>query len=229
MVAEAGRPYGIGPGSPNYIERIESGLVSYGADTDDASNPFELGLGRFIDIDQPHDFVGKQALQALREAGLKRRFMGLLIGGEPFAGTNESRWRLSWDDGRYAGYASATAYSPRAGSNIAVAMVSSEVIDAGAPVTVHTGTGDLDAKVVELPIIYAERRFQWSVDDRQIDGGVSAIALFCEFVRYPLAFVQTGEARILNRGDMYEHIIAVLIGIDKAIPFLGVKPFHSAL
>ncbi|MGB1872039.1 MAG: glycine cleavage T C-terminal barrel domain-containing protein [Candidatus Puniceispirillaceae bacterium] len=153
MVAEAGRPYGIGPGSPNYIERIESGLVSYGADTDDASNPFELGLGRFIDIDQPHDFVGKQALQALREAGLKRRFMGLLIGGEPFAGTNESRWRLSWDDGRYAGYASATAYSPRAGSNIAVAMVSSEVIDAGAPVTVHTGTGDLDAKVVELPII----------------------------------------------------------------------------
>ena len=153
IVAEAGKPYGIGPGTPNYIERVESGLVSYGADTDDDSNPFELGLGRFVDIDQPHDFAGKQALRKLRDAGVKRRFMGLIIDGDPFTGTNESRWRLSWADGAYAGYASASAYSPRVGSNIAVAMVNSEVIDASAPVTVHTGADDLGARVVELPII----------------------------------------------------------------------------
>ena len=153
LVAEAGEPYGIGPGTPNYIERVESGLISYGADTDDASNPFELGLGRFIDIDQPHDFVGKQALKALRAAGVTRRFMGLLIEGDPFAGTNESPWRLSWRDGKHAGYASASAYSPRVGSNIAVAMVASEVIDAGAPVVVHTGAGERAAIVVELPIV----------------------------------------------------------------------------
>ena len=42
MVAEAGEPYGIGPGAPNYIERIESGLLSVGADTDDDTNPFVL-------------------------------------------------------------------------------------------------------------------------------------------------------------------------------------------
>jgi glycine cleavage system aminomethyltransferase T len=153
IVAEAGKPYGIGPGTPNYIERVESGLVSYGADTDDASNPFELGLGRFVDIDQPHDFAGKEALRKLRDAGVKRRFMGLIIDGEPFAGTNESRWQLSWGDGAYAGYASASAYSPRVGSNIAVAMVNSEVIDASAPVTVHAGADDFGARVVELPFI----------------------------------------------------------------------------
>ena len=153
LVAAAGAPYGIGPGTPNYVERVESGLISYGADTDDASNPFELGLGRFIDIDQPHDFAGKPALQALREAGIKRRFMGLLIDGAPFNGTNEAWWDLSWRDGDYAGYASASAYSPRAKSNIAVAMVNSEVIQAGTPVTVHTDTGDLRARVVELPIV----------------------------------------------------------------------------
>ncbi|MEC8642040.1 MAG: glycine cleavage T C-terminal barrel domain-containing protein [Pseudomonadota bacterium] len=153
LVAAAGKPYGIGPGTPNYVERVESGLISYGADTDDASNPFELGLGRFIDIDQPHDFAGKAALQALRDAGVKRRFMGLLIDGDPFTGTNEARWQLSWHNGEYAGSASAAAYSPRAGSNIAVAMVNSEVIDADAPVSVHTDTGDLGARVVELPIV----------------------------------------------------------------------------
>ena len=153
LVAEAGSSYGIGPGTPNYIERIESGLISYGADTDDASNPFELGLGKFIDIDQAHDFAGKQALHALREAGVTRRFMGLLIDGDPFAGTNEAPWQLTWRGGYDAGYASASAYSPRVKSNIAVAMVRSEVIEAAAPVKVHTGAGDLDARVVELPII----------------------------------------------------------------------------
>ena len=153
IVAEAGKPYGIGPGTPNYIERVESGLISYGADTDDASNPFELGLGKFVDIDQPYDFAGKQALMALREAGVKRRFMGLLIDGDPFTGTNEARWQLSWRDGENAGYAAAAAYSPRVGSNIAVAMVHTEVINAAAPVIVHTGAGNLGARVVELPII----------------------------------------------------------------------------
>ena len=153
LVAEAGAPYGIGPGTPNYIERVESGLVSYGADTDDAANPFEFGLGRFMDMDQDRDFVGKTALRTLQEAGLKRRFMGLLIEGDPFTGTNESPWRLSWDDGKYAGFASASAYSPRAKSNIAVAMVNIETIDAAAPVLVHTGAAALPARVVELPII----------------------------------------------------------------------------
>ena len=35
IVKEAGKPWGIGPGNPNMSERIESGLLSYGSDTDD--------------------------------------------------------------------------------------------------------------------------------------------------------------------------------------------------
>ena len=151
-VAEAGKPYGIGPGTPNYIERVESGLVSYGADTDDMTNPFELGLDRFMNVDQPHDFVGKSALQAIRDKGVSRRFMGLLIGGEPFATTNENWWNLSWNNA-YAGYVCASAYSPRAQSNVAVAMVNMDAIDSGTTVDVHTESGIRQAEVVQLPII----------------------------------------------------------------------------
>ena len=79
--------------------------------------------------------------------------MGLLIEGEPFATTNESPWQLSNSHGGYAGYASASAWSPRANSNIAVAMVSVEDIESGNGVVVHTEAGDLKAQVVELPII----------------------------------------------------------------------------
>jgi aminomethyltransferase len=105
-----------------------------------------------MDIDQPHDFVGKSALKDIRDRGVTRRFMGLMIDGAPFQGTNEHWWDLT-SDGAYAGYACASAYSPRAQSNIAVAMVKTDVIDRGAQVNVHTETGIRTADVVQLPII----------------------------------------------------------------------------
>jgi hypothetical protein len=52
-VKEAGAPFGIGPGAPNDIERLESGLISYGADMRRQSlpaNPFEMGFGGMIDL-----------------------------------------------------------------------------------------------------------------------------------------------------------------------------------
>ena len=53
------------------------GLISYGADTDDVTTPFELGMDKYIDVDQQEDFIGKKSLRTLREAGVKRRLMGL--------------------------------------------------------------------------------------------------------------------------------------------------------
>ena len=68
LVAKAGAPFGIGPGTPNYVERLK-GLISYGADTDADTNPFELGMDNFINLDQPHEFIGKSALKAIKVAG----------------------------------------------------------------------------------------------------------------------------------------------------------------
>jgi aminomethyltransferase len=152
IVAEAGKPYGIGPGTPNYIERVESGLISYGADTDEMSNPFELGMDRLIDLDQPQDFVGKAALSDIKARGATRRFMGLIIDGEKFTSTNESRWPVEWN-GANAGYVSASAYSPRLDANIAMAMVSVAAIASGDKVHVLNETGRLTAKIVTLPMI----------------------------------------------------------------------------
>ena len=134
----------------DYIERVESGLISYGADTDDAANPFELGLGRFMN-DQGHDFAGKTALRGIRESGVTRRFMGLLIEGEPFRETNESPWQLGWDGGKFAGFA-LRAYSPRAKSDYFVAMVNIEPMKRALGAGAHPGPV-LQPSVVELPIL----------------------------------------------------------------------------
>ena len=43
---EAGKEHGIQPGHTSSIRRIEGGMLSYHADADINTNPFELGLDR---------------------------------------------------------------------------------------------------------------------------------------------------------------------------------------
>ncbi len=152
MVAAAGAPYGIGPGAPNYIERLESGLISYGADTDEKTTPFELGLDRFIDLQQENDFIGKAALIELKAAGVKRRFVGLKLDGDPFDILSEDRFFVLFEGG-CAGYVSAAAYSPRVGSNIAVGMVSMDAIKANSGVSVMIWGRQHLAEIVRLPFL----------------------------------------------------------------------------
>ena len=152
LVAKVGAPYGIGPGTPNYVERLESGLISYGADTDADTNPFELGMDNFINLDQPHEFIGKSALKAIKAAGVKRRFIGLLIDGAPFKEGNEHRWDVTLN-GAYAGFASACAYSPRVGSNIGVGLISTAAIDAQDGVAVVTDDCVLPSRAAPFPLI----------------------------------------------------------------------------
>lgn len=71
LVAGAGEPYGIAPGTPHHMERIENGLLSYGSDTDDDTDPVEAGLGQWCDLDRP--FIGRDAIVARHEEPADRR------------------------------------------------------------------------------------------------------------------------------------------------------------
>ena len=44
LIWKAGEPYNIWPGSPNLIERIEGGLMSYGNEFNRSNNPLECVL-----------------------------------------------------------------------------------------------------------------------------------------------------------------------------------------
>jgi len=150
IVKEAGQPYGIGPGSPNYIERLESGLLSYGADTDDSTNPFEVGLGKFVSLDREDDFIGKKALSDIKQNGIARQFVGYIIEGEPLAAGNQHRWPVK-DNEVFIGFVSASAWSPRIGQNIGVGLIETAFSEAGTEVTIQTDDGDVQAIVSKLP------------------------------------------------------------------------------
>ena len=69
-IMAAGAPFGLKPGHTSSIRRIEGGMLSYHADMDLMTNPFELGLDRLVCLDMPHDFIGKSALQNIKETGV---------------------------------------------------------------------------------------------------------------------------------------------------------------
>ncbi len=152
-VREAGRPHGIGPGAPNDIERIESGLLSWGADCRlqvDPANPFELGLDAFVDLDVDHDFVGKQALQRIHATGPERRRVGFWIDGAEVSGNSEPlEIRLRE---RKVGSLHEMAHSPRLGRNIGLGLIDIEIDDESGLQIIADGTPRA-LEICRLPFI----------------------------------------------------------------------------
>lgn len=76
-IMEAGREFDILPaglGSRDSL-RFESGLPLYGHELEAHITPLEAGLGFFVKLDT--DFIGRDALAALKEKGVPRKLVGL--------------------------------------------------------------------------------------------------------------------------------------------------------
>ena len=149
-IMRAGQPFGLRPGHTSTVRRIEGGMLSYHADMDINTNPFELGLDRFIDLDMDADFIGKDALRQIKSTGVKRRQIGVVIDGPPLAQPNTRFWPLSIV-GQPIGKVTSAVYSPRLKKNIALAMVDSAHAALGTEFSVSAAQGDRIAVAVEKP------------------------------------------------------------------------------
>jgi len=117
-----GTPLGLKPGHTSSIRRIEAGMLSYHADMNLANNPFELGMGRLVDLDMEADFVSKAALTKIKDTGVSQQLVGLEIDGDPFVGSNDFFWPIL-KDGAKVGTVTSAIYSPRLEKNIALALI----------------------------------------------------------------------------------------------------------
>jgi aminomethyltransferase len=60
--------------------RLEAAMNLYGNDMDESQNPLESGLSWTVSFENPaRDFIGRKALEALKSAGLQRKFVALLL------------------------------------------------------------------------------------------------------------------------------------------------------
>jgi aminomethyltransferase len=149
-IMAAGQPFGLAPGHTSTIRRIEGGMLSYHADADSHTNPYEVGLGRLVDLDMPAQFIGKAALQRIHEQGVRRKQIGLFIEGAALTGPNTEFWAVT-AGGKTVGKVTSAVHSPRLGYNIALAMVDIDYTDLGTSLEVQIPLDARPALVVEKP------------------------------------------------------------------------------
>jgi len=147
-IMEAGKEHGLKPGHTSTIRRIEGGMLSYHADADINTNPFELGLDRLVSLDNDINFVGKDALKKIKQDGIKRKQIGLEIDCKPLTGPNTTFWPLKINDQKVGKITSAV-YSPRLKKNIALAMIEIEQSEIGTKLEVITNEGKYNCEVVK--------------------------------------------------------------------------------
>ena len=150
MLWQAGQNLNISAGTPNVILRLEGGILSYLADIDRTNNPYEVGLGWMVDLDQEDDFIGKEALHEIKRKGPIKKLMGAEIKGDPITVFNEEHWPVFV--GRKAiGSMNALVYSPRLNKNICYTILDIEHAKSGQEIIIRSPEEELLATTVDLP------------------------------------------------------------------------------
>ena len=156
IVYEAAQEFNGRVIAPNTIRSIEGGILSYGGDFGREHNPFTIGLGRLVNLDQEIDFIGKEALKAIKEKGLTEKLVGIELEGGPILKAPENFWPVS-SNNKKVGRLSRAFFSPRLKKNIGLAIIDIDFAEEGTTVSVASPNGDLTSKVVSLPWFQADK------------------------------------------------------------------------
>lgn len=127
--------------------RLEAGLNLYGTDMDENITPLECGLGWTVAWEpRERDFIGRHALEAQRQGGVRRKRVGLVLEGR---GVLRSHQRVIVQ-GVGEGEITSGTYSPSLKVGIALARVPVGIKDS---CQVEIRGKILSARVVSLPFV----------------------------------------------------------------------------
>jgi len=145
----AGEGYGLMPAGYRAIDslRLEKGYRAWGSDITPEDTPLEAGLGFAVDMRK--DFVGRDALERLQEAGLSRRLRCLVLaearamclGNEPV-----------FANGLVVSRVTSGGIGHTLGVSIAFAYLPPELSDAGTSLAVEVFGDRVDASVADDPL-----------------------------------------------------------------------------
>ena len=148
---ELGKEFNVKPGCPNLIERIESGLLSYGNDFDNNDNPFECGFGKYVNLDTNINFLGKDKLKKIEKEGIKRKLMGVLIETDKINLTTSLN--IKDNNNNFIGELRSACYSPHFKKVIGIAMINQPYCKASESGIIEIDGNSLSLKVCDLPFI----------------------------------------------------------------------------
>ena len=151
-VFAAGEEFDIRPVAPVEARRIEAGIMNYGSDMTLHDTPLHVQSLEHLVEDQPQDYIGKGALQALKASGVDRKLVGIEFEGD------ELRAELTWfwpvhKDGRQVGKVTDAIWSPKLNKNIGYAWVPIALTEPGTTVDVESEGGHLAGTIAAIPFI----------------------------------------------------------------------------
>ena len=124
-IAEAGRPHGLLVTGPNVVRAVEQGITDTQYRMNSGMDPLEAGMGDLLDLDR-QAFVGRDALQRIRDQGAARFTVGLAGNpGEEIPWLTDF-WPLELPDGTPAGVVRWAVNSYALERPIAIALVERE-------------------------------------------------------------------------------------------------------
>lgn len=145
----AGADFGIEPvglGARDTL-RLEARLSLYGNEIDETINPIEAGLSWTVKFDKP-DFVGKEALLAVKARGLSRTLVGFEVTGR---GVARHGYPLLSTGGETIGICTSGAPSPTLGKSIGLGFLPVDMAAPGTVFAVDCRGKPVDAIVVKTP------------------------------------------------------------------------------
>ena len=156
-IMSAGKDFGLEPGHTSSIRRIEGGMLSYHADADINTNPFELGLDRLVNLESDVNFVGKDALKKIKKDGIKRKQVGIELYCDQLSGPNTTFWPIM-NKSEKIGKITSAVYSPRLKKNIALAMVNIKYAKIGTKLQVKIEDKIVNCTIVDKPFFDPKKK-----------------------------------------------------------------------
>jgi len=147
-ILAAGKPHGLEPvglGARDTL-RLEAKLMLYGNDISEETHPFEAGLGWVVKLDAG-DFIGRDALRAIKAAGLQRKLVGFEMTGRGIA----RHGYAIVANGKPVGEVTSGSPGPTVGRNIGLGYVPLALAKVGTGLGIEVRGKVIDAVVVTTP------------------------------------------------------------------------------
>lgn len=151
---DAGREFEIKPigfGARDTL-RLEAGMLLYGQDMNEETNPFQVGLTRKVCLTK--EFIGKEALLEAAKKKADRSLIGFEMVGRGLA--RHGQWVRA--DGIQIGSVTSGSYSPTLKKNIGRALIAQEYATAGKSIEIEIRGQWVEAKVIEIPFYRRPKR-----------------------------------------------------------------------
>ena len=147
---EIGKEFNVKPGCPNLIERIESGLISYGNDIDNNDNPLECGFDKYVNLDSDVKFLGKEKLKKIKLEGINKKIMGVQVETNKINMTDSLD--LKNEKNEKIGELRSACYSPKFKKVVGIAMMQKKFWNNSQSFKIDINGNTFSGKVCDLPL-----------------------------------------------------------------------------